>query len=151
MRIEQEVAIDAPVDRVWDFLMDIPVMSSCIPGVESVEQIDDTTWAGRIKQKIGPLSITFDCKITILSIDKDTLATSAEVSGRDTRLGAGVKAKMSMQLVPEDPASRLRMVTEADLSGKIAQYGHGLIKARATAMTQQFGACVNSKVATTVA
>lgn len=151
MRIENEVTIDAPLERVWDFLMDIPTMSSCIPGVEQVEQVDETKWNARIKQKVGPLSVGFDCQISIVSVDKDTYSTASQISGRDSKLGSGMKATMSMSLAPQDDQVVLKMTTDADISGKIAQYGHGIIKQRASAMTEAFGKCVNEKIGATVA
>lgn len=151
MRLENTLCIAASLERTWDFFMDIPAMSSCIPGVDQIRQIDDTSYAARIKQKVGPLSVTFDCQITILSIDEPTRAMSARVSGRDSKLGSGLQAVMSVRMEPDGDGVLLTMSTEADISGKIAQYGHGVIKQRATSMANAFGACVNEKIASVIA
>lgn len=151
MRLENELTIAAPLEQVWTFLMDIPTMSSCIPGVEQIEQIDDTNYTARIKQKVGPLSLSFECQITVLSIDESTYSTSAQVSGRDSRIASGVKAVMAMRLTPQGDGVLLTMTTDADISGKIAQYGHGVIKQRAAVMTDAFGKCFNEKIAAAAA
>jgi carbon monoxide dehydrogenase subunit G len=151
MRFEQELTIAAPMDQVWDFLMDIPMMSSCIPGAENVEQIDESKYAVCVKQKVGPLSVRFECQVTVLSIDKSSYSASAQVSGRDTKLASGVKAAMTMHLEPRDGGVLMKMVADADIFGKIGDYGHGIIKKRAAAMTQEFGKCVDQKIMTTVA
>jgi carbon monoxide dehydrogenase subunit G len=113
--------------------------------------VDDTHWNARVKQKVGPVSVGFDCQITILKVDQGTRTTAAQISGRDAKLGSGVKATMSMTAVPQDDGVVLKMTTDADISGKIAQYGHGIIKQRATAMTEEFGKCVNEKMGAMVA
>lgn len=151
MRFEQELTIAAPLDQVWDFLMDIPTMSSCIPGAENVEQIDEKTYAACVKQKVGPLSVRFECQVTVLSIDRSSYSASAQVSGRDMKLASGVKAVMSMHLEPQEGGVRMKMVTDADIFGKIGEYGHGIIKKRAAAVTEEFGRCVDAKIMSTVA
>lgn len=152
MRFEQQLTIAAPLDQVWEFLMDIPTMSSCIPGAENVEQIDESKYAACVKQKVGPLSVKFECQVTVLSIDKSTYSASAQVTGRDTKLASGVKAVMSMTLEPQDGgAVVMNMVTDADIFGKIGEYGHGIIKKRAAAITEEFGRCVDAKIMSTVA
>lgn len=147
MRIEQSLTVQAPAERVWAFLTDIPAMSECIPGVEKVEQVDDQNVKARIKTRVGPISVTFDCHVSILSLDEETYTGSAEVVGRDTRLGAGVRAVLEMSLVQDGENTTLNFVTETDLSGKIAQYGHGIIKQRANAMAKSFGQCVQKQLA----
>lgn len=147
MRFEQEVSLAAPIDAVWEFLMDIPAMSECIPGAEEVQQVDDTTYAATIRQKVGPLSLRFECQVAIDSIDDAAHTASAQLTGRDSKLASGVKAAMSMKLEPADGGVLLTMVTDADILGKIGQYGHGIIKQKANALTREFGACVQERIA----
>ena len=147
MRFEQEVSIAAPIDEVWEFLMDIPAMSACIPGAENVEQIEENKYAACIRQKVGPLSVRFECQVSINSIDKAAYTASAQVSGRDSKLASGIRADMSMNLEPQEEGVLLKMVTDADIMGKIGQYGHGIIKQKANALTKEFGVCVQEQVA----
>ena len=147
MRIEHEVTIAAPIDRVWNFLMDVPAMSQCIPGVENVEPVDENRFSARVTQRIGPISVSFDCQITVLSIDESSYTSSAQITGRDSRMNAGMKATMAMGLVPRDDGVVLTMVTDVDISGKIAQFGHGIIKQRATALLDAFGRRVSATLA----
>ena len=147
MRIEQQLTIAAPVERIWDFLMDIPAMSQCIPGVENVEQTGENAFTARVKQKIGPVAVTFDCQITILSVDKASYSSSAQVIGRDVKVLSGMNAVMMMNLAPRDDGVLFTVVTDVEISGKIAQYGHGIIRQRANALLEEFGQCISTKVA----
>lgn len=146
LRIEQELTVNAPAERVWAFLSDIPTVAQCIPGAEHVEQIDERHVNARIKAKVGPISVTFDCQVVIQRFDGDTMTATAEVTGRDARLGASMRATMEMVLVPNGDSTTLHLVTEANLAGKIAQYGHGIIRQRANAMLEEFGRCVQSRL-----
>jgi len=147
VRIEQQLTIAAPVERIWDFLMDIPAMSRCVPGVENVEQTGKNTFTARVKQKIGPVAVNFACQITILSVDKASYSSSAQVTGRDVKVLSGMKAVMSMNLAPRDDGVLFTVVTDVDISGKIAQYGHGIVRQRANVLLEAFGQCITTKVA----
>ena len=147
MRIEQQLTIAAPVERIWDFLMDIPAMSQCIPGVENVEQTGENAFTARVKQKIGPVAVHFDCQITILSVDQASYSSSAQVIGRDVTVLSGMKALMSMNLAPRDDGVLFTVVTDVEISGKIAQYGHGIVRQRANALLEAFGQCITTRVA----
>src|ERR671935_2084156 len=146
MRIEQQLTIAAPVERIWEFLMDIPAMSQCIPGVENVEQIGENTFTARATQKVGPVSVNFDCQITILSVDKASYSSSAQIIGRDVKVLSGMKTVMSMNLAPRDDGVLFTVVTDVEISGKIAQYGHGIVRQRANALLEAFGRCITTKV-----
>ncbi len=147
LRLEQEFTIDAPVERVWDFLTDIPVMSQCIPGAEGVQVVDDRHVNALVKTRVGPISVAFNCQVSVLTLDRETFTASAEIAGRDTRLGASVRATMSMALIPKGAATTVKLTTEVDLSGKLVQYGHGIIRQRANAMLESFSSCVRERLA----
>lgn len=147
MRLDQEFTVGAPADRVWTFLMDVPRMAPCIPGASDVRQIDDRTYDATVKTKIGPISASFGCKIAILELDEATHTGVVEVNGKDTKIGGGVKARMTMKLVPDGDATTVRIGSEVDILGKIGQYGHGMISKRATAMLDEFAQCISTQLA----
>jgi carbon monoxide dehydrogenase subunit G len=146
MRFEHEFSVDAPADRVWAFLMDVPQMASCIPGASGVTQIDDTSYDATVTARIGPISAKFGCRITILNLDEATRTGSVEVAGKDTKLGGGVKAKMEMSLAGDGPTT-VNIRSDVDIMGKIGQYGHGMIAKRADAMLADFANCARAKLA----
>jgi carbon monoxide dehydrogenase subunit G len=147
MRFEHEFSVDAPADRVWSFLMDVPQMAACIPGASGVTQIDDTSYDATVTTKIGPISAKFGCRITILNLDDASRTGSVEVAGKDTKLGGGVKAKMDMSLSGDGGGpTTVRILSDVDIMGKIGQYGHGMISKRADAMLAEFANCARAKL-----
>lgn len=146
MRIEQDLVVPAPADRVWTFLMDVPAMAGCIPGASDVQEVDDTTFNATVKTKIGPVSASFGCKIVVLELDEAARTGTVEVNGRDTRIGGAVKARMTMTMTEDGEATTVRIASDVDVLGRIGQYGHGMITKRANAMLDEFAACVRARV-----
>ena len=56
MQINDSFIIQAPIESVWDFFMDVEGTSRCVPGVQSFEVIDDTNFRGELKVKVGPIT-----------------------------------------------------------------------------------------------
>ena len=146
MRIEQELVVPAPADRVWAFLMDVPAMAGCIPGAADVQRVDDTTFNATVKTKIGPISASFGCKIVVLELDEAVRTGTVEVSGRDPKIGGAVKARMTMTMTEDGGATTVRIASDVDVLGRIGQYGHGMIAKRANAMLDEFAACARERL-----
>ena len=147
MRFEHEFSVDAPVERVWEFLMNVPQMASCIPGTSDITQIDERHYDATVVAKIGPITAKFGCRIAIVTLDPVAHAVTVEMSGKDNRLGGGVKGEMAMTLSGVEVGTQVRIVSEVDLLGKIGQYGHGMISKRADAMLTDFARCARAKLA----
>lgn len=148
MRFEHQFSVDASAEKVWQFLMNVPLMAGCIPGATDIKQLDERNYEANVAAKIGPITAKFGCRIAILELDADARTASVELTGKDARLGGGVKGKMTMSIAETAPNQSLaRIVSEVDVLGKIGQYGHGMISKRADAMLDDFAACVRAKLA----
>jgi carbon monoxide dehydrogenase subunit G len=146
VRLEQEFHVDAPVEKVWAFLMDVRTMAQCIPGASDVRQVDPTTYDATVKTKIGPISASFGCRINVLTLDEAARTGTVEVAGRDSKIGGGVKARMTMAMSETDGATTVTIVSDVDVLGKIGQYGHGMISKRADAMLAEFVSCAKARL-----
>jgi carbon monoxide dehydrogenase subunit G len=142
MRIEQQLVFSAPAEQVWGLLADMQGMAECIPGAENVQALDPDHFALRVKVKVGPISVAFDCQVTIVHLDAAAHSGSFEIIGRDSRIGAGVRAVSAFNVTENGQETMVALNTDTDISGKIAQYGHGIIRQRADATLQAFGECV---------
>ncbi len=148
MRFAHEFTVDAPVERVWAFMMDVPQMAACIPGTSDVRQVNDTSYDATVAAKIGPITAKFGCRITVLRLDEVAHTGSVGLAGRDSRLGGGVQATMEMSLIGDEAGlSTVRIASDVEILGKIGQYGHGMIAKRADAMLADFADCARVKLA----
>lgn len=146
MNFEHVFRVHVPAAETWAFLMNIPEMAGCIPGASDVVQIDDSTYDARVKAKIGPIGAAFACRVQIIELDPDARTGLVELTGKDSKLGSSVKARMTMSMTEQDGDTTVTVATDADVFGKIGQYGHGMIGKRADSMFADFTNCVKAKL-----
>ena len=146
MRFDQQFVVDASPDAVWDFLTDVPRMAGCIPGAGALEAIDDTTYDTVVSAKIGPITARFACRVAIIELDRDKQTGIVEVSGKDVKLGGGMKARSRLQLSGSGPTT-VTIGSDVEVLGKIGQYGHGMVAKRADAMLESFADCFRARIA----
>ncbi len=147
MRLEQSFTVPAPPERVWAFLLDVPTMATCIPGASGVQRVDDRTYNATVKTKIGPITARFGCKIAIIELDEAARTGAVEVSGRDSTIGGGVKARMTMAVTEDGGETVVRIASDVDVLGRIGHYGHGMVTKRANAMLDEFVTCARACLA----
>ncbi len=122
-------------------------MAACIPGASDVRQVDGTTYDATVKSKIGPVTARFGCRISVVELDETARTGAVALTGRDTMIGGGVKARMAMAMAEEAGETVVRITSDVEVLGKIGQYGHGMIAKRAAAMLDEFAACVGARLA----
>ncbi|HEX8134690.1 MAG TPA: SRPBCC domain-containing protein, partial [Actinomycetes bacterium] len=70
MRIENVVEVDAPVDRVWALVNDIPRVAPCMPGAALTGVVDDQTYEGTVAVKLGPLRMSYKGRVVVEEVDE---------------------------------------------------------------------------------
>lgn len=145
MQFTHQFSVNAPAEAVWDFLCDVPQMAPCIPGASNVREAGPNAYDADVTAKIGPVSARFACRVTIVNLDSDERTGVVELTGKDNKLGGGVKASMQMRLESTMPTDVI-ITSDVDVLGKIGQYGHGMVSRRADAMLDAFASCVQAKL-----
>lgn len=139
MIVDQQVTIAAPVDRVWAFMMDIPSVSKCVPGVESFDRIDDDTYEGALKVKVGPIGVTLQGRVVVAERDRENFTSRMNVSAAEKRIASTVSAKTTMRLVPKgDDETELNIHTEASILGKLGEFGQAVMRRKADQVMAEF-------------
>jgi hypothetical protein len=142
---EQEIA--APREKVWAALNDPEVLKASIPGCQSIEKDSDTSFAAKVKAKVGPVNATFSGNVSLSNINPpESYTISGEGSG-----GAAGFAKGGADVVLEDQGARtlLKYNVNAQVGGKLAQLGQRLIKSTANKYAKQFFENFTEQVAPT--
>lgn len=143
MKFEHKAVIAAPIDKVWAFLLDVPSVAKCAPGVESVEPLGDDKYRGTLKVQVGPIKLALQGDVSIVAKDEAARTASMRADAADRRAGGAVKAVMNMALseVPGDPPStELRMDTDAQVMGRIGEFGQPIIRRKAEQTMNEFAA-----------
>lgn len=147
MIIEDSIDINAPVQTVWEFLLNVEEMGTCLPGVESVEALDAMTYRGRLKVKIGPIAAGFNGQARLTELVPPERFT-AEVQGDDRVSASAVRANFTATLEPIETGTRLHYRMDVTLRGRLAQFGTAVVNATAKKMTAEFAANLREKLET---
>ncbi len=138
MIIEGGFTLKAPIDKLFDFLLKPETILTCLPGAESANMIDDTSYECIVKQKVGPIKarLKFVNKMTV--INKPT-HIEIEGEGEDmTKLGH-FKQKTIVDLT-EKSGGEVEVTYKTDVSivGKLAMFGDRIMRAKAKDTEKEF-------------
>jgi carbon monoxide dehydrogenase subunit G len=149
MTFSQTCTIPVARERLWDFLMDVPRVSRCLPGVETVEPAEGKTYRGVLRVRLGPISIGLAGQVTIEEQSREAWRAALRADATDRRLGGGMRARAQMRLEPAgEGATALTVETELTLLGKIGEFGQPVIRKKADAMLQEFAANIRRALTT---
>ena len=143
---EEEFTVGAAPDAVWDFLLDPERVAPCLPGCESVEIEDATTYRVRLTVKVGFLSTTQRLKVEIVESDPPRHLVSL-ARGEDRKLASQVEVRYTLDLAPATAAGTLvRYRSEVRVLGRLGSVGDAVMKVKAKQLAGDFAANVRAAI-----
>ncbi|HZP25940.1 MAG TPA: SRPBCC family protein [Dehalococcoidia bacterium] len=140
MKFENKLTLPAPRERVWELLMDVPQVSSCMPGVQSVSVISDDQFQAAMKVKIGPVSLNLDVNATVDYRDRERWEAAMSSEARDRRIGGSARAKVTMRLLEtENGVTEMAVESDVVFMGRLGEFGQPLVRKKTNDMFQEFG------------
>jgi carbon monoxide dehydrogenase subunit G len=138
MIIEGSFAVDAPIDKLFDFMLKPESIMTCIPGTESVKIIDDNSYECIVKQKVGIITAKLKFVNRMTKIEKPT-HIEIEGEGEDmTKLGH-FKNKTTVDLKEVSPGTvEVKYVSDVSIVGKLAMFGDRIMRAKAKDTEKEF-------------
>lgn len=147
MILDQKVIVPAPPERVWDFVMDVPRVAECVPGVESVDQLSDDEYLGALKVRVGPIGVRLEGKVTVVERNAEERRAEMKVEAADKRIKGAVNAKSTMQLVPlDDGTTELAVHTDAAILGKLGEFGQAIMRRKADQIMKEFAENMSKRI-----
>jgi carbon monoxide dehydrogenase subunit G len=140
MIIDDSFEVDAPPERVWPILCDVPRVATCIPNAQITEIVDDKTYKAKVAVKVGPVAVSYGATIIVESLDDATHTATLQVQGNETRGRGGVKASVVSRVVSRAGKTHVELHTDAQISGIIASVGGRLIEGVAKKTVAEFAA-----------
>ncbi len=140
MTIDDGFDVDAPIDRVWPVLRDIPRVATCIPRAEITEIVDERTYRARVSVKVGPVEVSYRATITVEELDDAGHAARFKVKGDEARGRGGVTASVESKATELDGKTHIAIHTDAQISGIVATVGGRLIEGVAQKTIAAFAA-----------
>ena len=138
MILDGKIDLDVPAEKAWDFLIDINKFSTCLPGIDEINQIDDKSFDGIISATVGPMSGKFNFRSTIVE-SKTPEQMVVQTEGTDTVTKSTVNADMTVDLRRvSDTKSRMDYRADVRIKGRLAILGDMVLRATATLILQEF-------------
>ncbi|MGE5817533.1 MAG: CoxG family protein [Deltaproteobacteria bacterium] len=149
MKFTQNAQIPVAREPLWNFLMDVPKVAQSLPGVESVSQIDDTTYEGALKVRVGPIALNLKGKIVLEEKDKQNWRATLRAEAKDRMAAGAVNGKTTMVL-KEIASDQTELLVETDVNilGKIGEFGQPIIRKKADSMLKEFVENIRKQLAT---
>ena len=143
---EDAFTVDAPADAVWDFLLDPARLAACIPGCESLEVEDATTYRVRLTVKVGFLSTTQEMRMTITEADRPRPLVAVG-RGEDRKLASHVEVRNTLDLAPAPAGATLvRYRSEVRVLGRLGSVGDAVMRVKAKQLAGDFAARVRAAI-----
>lgn len=148
MEFDNSFDVPLPPDQAWKTLMDIESIAPCMPGAELTEIVDDKTFKGKVSVRLGPVALTFQGTATFEDIDDAAHKATVKAQGSDAKGRGGANAGVAFHLEPSDTGSTVKIHTDLQLSGSVAQYGRGagMIQDVAGQIIGQFAKNLSAKI-----
>lgn len=145
MEITNSFTVDAPIDEAWELLTDIPQIAPCLPGAKLTDS-SDGVYSGGIKIKVGPVTAEYKGSAEFVSKDETTRKVVLNGKGRDTRGAGNAQALITAQMTPVGDKTTVDIITDLKVSGKVAQFGRGVMQDVSTKLLGQFAECLEAKI-----
>ncbi|PZR99967.1 MAG: hypothetical protein DLM70_14435 [Chloroflexi bacterium] len=147
MDIVSDFGVAAPFEDVWRILTNVPEVAQCVPGAEITEMIDDRHFKGTVKIKLGAIQVGYRGEVEI-DVAESEHAIVLHAKGQEVRGSGGASATVTTKISnPETDVTRVDIVSDVDVSGRVAQFGRGIMQDVANRQVRQFAACLEEKLA----
>ncbi|MFF0120057.1 SRPBCC family protein [Micromonospora arida] len=146
MKITNEFAVAVPIDEAWAVLTDLEGIAPCLPGAQ-LTGVDGDVYRGRVKVKVGPVISEFAGTARFVEKDDAAYRGVIDAKGRDARSTGNASALVTAHLRPDGDRTLVSVDTDLKISGKLAQFGSGMIKEVSGKLVAQFVANLEAKLA----
>ena len=126
MDLEHSFTIPVPPEQAWQILLDVEQVAPCMPGA-TVDKVDGDVISGKVKVKVGPVSLTYAGSARFTEKDEKTRTVVLDASGKETRGSGTAAAKVTSSLQDEGGQTRVVVHTSMTVTGRPAQFGRGVI------------------------
>jgi len=146
MKITNEFTVNTPIDRAWALLTDLESIAPCLPGAQ-LTGVDGDVYQGKVKVKVGPVISEFAGTARFAEKDDAGYRGVIDAKGRDARSAGNASALVTAQLLADGDKTRVSVDTDLKISGKLAQFGSGMIKEVSAKLLAQFVTNLEAKLA----
>ena len=126
MELNNDFEVTAPVDEVWAVLTDVERIAPCLPGAQ-LQEVEGDEFRGVVKVKVGPITAQYKGAASFVERDDAGHRAVLRAEGRDTRGAGNASADITAALEATNVGTKVTVITELTVTGKVAQFGRGVM------------------------
>jgi carbon monoxide dehydrogenase subunit G len=147
MKLEHSFQVAAPLDRVWEALIDVERVAPCLPGAEITEAGEDGTYRGTFSVRLGPTTAAYRGELSMEEVDADAHRAVMRASGQDKRGQGSAKATIVSTMREEGGATTVDVETDFTITGRLARFGRGgMIQDVSNRLLRDFSECLQKTI-----
>jgi len=146
VHIENSFAVDAPADRVFAFLLEVNSVLGCVPGAELSEIVDGDTFHGRVRVRVGAITLAYQGTGHVVSRDEAARTAVLEAEGREVGGSGSARAVITVRVGENGEGSEVTMLTDLTVVGRAAQVGNGVIEEVSRGLLTQMATCIGARL-----
>jgi hypothetical protein len=141
-----EFTVNRPIDEAWPLITDLERIAPCLPGAE-LQEVEGDTYRGVVKVKLGAISSQFKGEAHFIERDDENYRAVIKGAGRDTGGRGNASAEITAQAESLSPTStRVAVTTDLHITGKVAQFGRGIMGDVSSKLMAQFADNLNQMI-----
>jgi carbon monoxide dehydrogenase subunit G len=145
MKLEHDFRVDAAPDVAWPILLDLERIAPCMPGAQ-LQEVEGDEYRGTVKVKVGPITAQYKGAARIVDSDAAAHRVVIHAEGRDTRGQGNASATITANLTGAGDGSQVHVDTDLNVTGKVAQFGRGVMADVSTKLLGQFVDCLGTTI-----
>jgi carbon monoxide dehydrogenase subunit G len=138
MRFENSFDVDAPIDEVYETLLDVDKVAPAMPGAQVTDHVGEDAYKVAIKVKLGPMTMNYRGDVEVRDKDSEAHRATMHVKAREARGQGNATADVVMSLDPRDGGTHATIAADVQLAGRAAAMGRGLIEDVSAKLVDQF-------------
>src|SRR4051794_26567985 len=138
MRFENRFDVEAPIETVWEAVLDVERVAPTVPGATVLEQTGENAYKVAIRIKVGPMSMTYRGEVEIAERDDAAHRAVMKARAKESRGQGTADADVVMVLEGSDATTSATVTTDVQLSGKVATMGQGVLQDVSGRLVQTF-------------
>jgi carbon monoxide dehydrogenase subunit G len=137
MEITDSFRVSTPIDQTWDVLLDLERIAPCMPGAQ-LQEVEGDEYRGIVKVKVGPITAQYKGAARVAEVDEPNRRVVLDAQGRDTRGQGNAKALITVRMAEDGDGTKVDIHTDLQITGKVAQFGRGVLADVSTKLLGQF-------------
>jgi uncharacterized protein len=147
VKLEQSFEVRAPIERVWETLIDIERVAPCLPGAEITETIDERNCRGAFSVRLGPTTAAYRGELCLEEVDEEARRVVMRATGQDKRGQGSAKANIVSSMHENGEVTRVEVETDLTITGRLARFGRGgMMEDISNRLMRDFADCLQSKL-----